>query len=308
MTSKPNGTPVPISPGSLRTSDYSIADLRHIPRRHYGRWVASVCLLIAFGYLVHAFATGDIEWKVVAQFFTAKAIMEGLVNTVIMTVLAMLLGVALGVIFSIMYMSPNPVLKYIAAFYIWFFRGTPVLLQLLIWFNLALVFPTIGIPGVFECRTVVLITPFIATLLGLGINQGAYTAEVVRGGILSVDAGQTEAAKSIGMTRLTTLRRIILPQAMRVIIPPIGNEVISMVKLTSMASVIQYAEILRNAQSIYYANARVIELLIVAAIWYLLVVTVLSIGQFFLERHFARGVAGEARERGKPVEVAEGEL
>lgn len=308
MTSKPNGTSVPISPGSLQTSDYSIADLRHIPRRHYGRWVASVFLLIAFGYLVHAFATGDIEWKVVAQFFTAKAIMEGLVNTVIMTVLAMALGVALGVIFSIMYMSPNPVLKYIAAFYIWFFRGTPVLLQLLIWFNLALVFPTIGIPGVFECRTVVLITPFIATLLGLGINQGAYTAEVVRGGILSVDAGQTEAAKSIGMTRLTTLRRIILPQAMRVIIPPIGNEVISMVKLTSMASVIQYAEILRNAQSIYYANARVIELLIVAAIWYLIVVTVLSIGQFFLERHFAKGVAGEARERAKPVEVAEGEL
>jgi polar amino acid transport system permease protein len=129
----------------------------------------------------------------------------------------------------------------------------------------------------------------MATLLGLGMNQGAYTAEVVRGGILSVDTGQTEAAKAVGMTRLTTLRRIVLPQAMRVIIPPVGNEVISMVKLTSVASVIQYAEILRNAQTIYYANARVIELLIVAAGWYLLVVTLLQIGQYFLERHFSKG-------------------
>ena len=125
-------------------------------------------------------------------------------------------------------------------------------------------------------------------MLGLGINQGAYTAEVVRGGILSVDVGQTEAARSIGMTGLTTLRRIVLPQAMRVIIPPVGNEVISMVKLTSVASVIQYSEILRNAQTIYYANARVMELLIVAAIWYLAVVTVLSVGQHFLEQHFSK--------------------
>jgi polar amino acid transport system permease protein len=227
--------------------------------------------------------------------------MEGLVNTVIMTILAMTLGIILGVVFAIMFMSPNPVLKSVAVFYIWFFRGTPLLLQLLLWFNLALVFPMIGIPGVFEYRTVAVITPFMATLLGLGINQGAYTAEVVRSGILSVDIGQTEAAKAIGMTRLTTLRRIVLPQAMRVIIPPVGNEVISMVKLTSMASVIQYAEILRNAQSIYYANARVIELLIVAALWYLIVVTVLSVGQYFLEKHFARGVGG-AKERSRPVE------
>jgi polar amino acid transport system permease protein len=153
------------------------------------------------------------------------------------------------------------------------------------------VFPTLGIPGLFEARTVTVITPFMATLLGLGINQGAYTAEVVRGGILSVDIGQTEAAKAIGMGRLTTLRRIVLPQAMRVIIPPIGNEVISMVKLTSVASVIQFSEILRNAQAIYYANARVIELLIVAAGWYLIVVTLLSIGQYFLELHFAKGAA-----------------
>jgi polar amino acid transport system permease protein len=293
-------SPTPVDPNFQR-AEFSIAHLRHVPRRFFGRWVTAALILAAFGFIAHAFATGQIEWEVVAKFFTAKAIMEGLVNTIIMTVLAMILGITLGVVFAILFMSPNPVLKSVAWFYIWFFRGTPLLLQLLLWFNLALVFPVIGIPGIFEYRTVAVITPFMATLLGLGINQGAYTAEVVRGGILSVDVGQTEAAKAIGMTRLTTLRRIVLPQAMRVIIPPVGNEVISMVKLTSMASVIQYAEILRNAQSIYYANARVIELLIVAAAWYLIVVTVLSVGQYFLEKHFAKGVGG-AKGRTRPVE------
>jgi polar amino acid transport system permease protein len=272
------------------SSDYSIAHLKHVPRRYYRRWVSAALILAAFGFVAHAFATGQIEWSVVGHFFTARSILFGLVNTVIMTILAMILGIVLGVVFAVMFMSPNPVLRSVAWFYIWFFRGTPLMLQLLLWFNLALVFPIIAIPGLFEARTVTVITPFMATLLGLGINQGAYTAEVVRGGILSVDIGQTEAAKAIGMTRLTTLRRIVLPQAMRVIIPPVGNEVISMVKLTSIASVIQFSEILRNAQAIYYANARVIELLIVAAIWYLIVVTILSIGQSFLERHFSKGV------------------
>jgi polar amino acid transport system permease protein len=278
-----------VDPKAL-SSVYSLAHLRHVPRRYFRRWIAAAFILAAFGFVVHAFATGQIEWTVVGQFFTAQSILFGLANTVVMTILAMILGIVLGVVFAVMYMSPNPVLRSVAWFYIWFFRGTPLMLQLLLWFNLTLVFPTLGIPGLFEARTVTVITPFMATLLGLGINQGAYTAEVVRGGILSVDIGQTEAAKAIGMTRLTTLRRIILPQAMRVIIPPIGNEVISMVKLTSIASVIQFSEILRNAQAIYYANARVIELLIVAAIWYLVVVTILSIGQYFLERHFSKGV------------------
>ncbi len=269
--------------------DESVADLRVVPRRYFGRWLAAAVLLLIAAFIVQAFAKGQIEWKVVGQFMTAQAILAGLANTVVMTFCAMALGIVLGVTFAVMYMSPNPVLKGAAWFYIWFFRGTPLLLQLLLWFNLALVFPRLGIPGVLDMRTVDLITPFVATLLGLGINQGAYTAEVVRGGILSVDMGQVEAAKSIGMTRLTTLRRIVLPQAMRVIIPPVGNEFISMVKLTSIASVIQFSEVLRAAQTVYYANAKVIELLIVAAVWYLLVVTLLSIGQYFLERRFARG-------------------
>jgi polar amino acid transport system permease protein len=227
---------------------------------------------------------------------TAPVLLAGLVNTLVMTVCAMALGLALGVLAAVMTMSPNPVLVGVARFYVWFFRGTPLLLQLLLWFNLALVFPRLGIPGVMEWRTVDVITPFVATWLGLGMNQGAYTSEVVRSGILSVDRGQTEAAQAVGMTRLQAMFRIVLPQALRVIVPPVGNEVISMVKLTSVASVIQFSEILRNAQTIYYANARVIELLIVAAAWYLATVTVLSLGQAVLERRLARGVftAGRA--------------
>jgi polar amino acid transport system permease protein len=266
-----------------------IRSLTLVKPRHYGRWLTAAAILIILALIVKAFAEGQIAWHIVGRFVTVPAILYGLVNTIIMTFAAMALGITLGVLFAIMYMSPNPVLKSVAVFYIWFFRGTPLILQLLIWFNLALVFPRIGFPDLWSIRMVDVMTPWVATLLGLGINQGAYTAEVVRGGILSVDAGQTEAAQAIGMTRLTALRRIVLPQAMRVIIPPVGNEVVSMVKLTSIASVINFSEILRNAQTIYYANNYVIELLFVAAIWYLAVVTVLSIGQHFLERYFAKG-------------------
>jgi polar amino acid transport system permease protein len=270
--------------------DVSGLHIQH--RRHWGRWLAAAIILFLLALLVRAFAHGQIEWSYVGRFLTAPAILQGLTNTVVMSFLAMALGIVLGVLTAIMRMSPNPVLQSVAIFYAWLFRGTPVILQLLLWFNLALVFPTIGIPGIWSARTVDVMTPFVAALLGLGINQGAYTSEVIRGGLLSVDAGQHEAAKAIGMMRMMALRRIILPQAMRVVIPPLGNEFIGMIKLTSLASVIQYAEILHNAENIYYANSRVIELLIVAGIWYLAVVTILTPFQMLLEKRFARGFGG----------------
>jgi polar amino acid transport system permease protein len=265
-----------------------------VPDRHWRRWfaVGVICLLLAL--LVRAFALGQIEWIYVSRFLTAKAIMDGLFNTVVMAICAMALGIVLGVITAVMRMSANPVLQGVAMLYSWLFRGTPLILQLLLWFNLALIFPALGIPGLWSLRTVDVITPAIAALLGLGINQGAYTSEVIRGGMLSVDTGQYEAADAIGMTRLLALRRIVFPQAMRVILPPLGNEFISMVKATSLASVIQYSEILHNAQNIYYANSRVIELLMVAAFWYLAVITVLTPLQALLERRYARG-AGARR-------------
>jgi polar amino acid transport system permease protein len=268
-----------------------LSGVKIVRPRHWGRWTTASVLLVLVLLLVRAFAHGQIEWDYVLRFLTAWSIMNGLVNTVVMSVCAMALGIVLGVTVAVMRMSPNPVLGGVAAIYVWLFRGTPVILQLLLWFNLALVFPEMGIPGIWSVRTVDVMTPFFAALLGLGINQGAYTSEVVRAGILSVDQGQDEAAKSIGMRRLQALRRIILPQAMRVVIPPLGNEFIGMIKLTSLASVIQYAEVLHSAQNIYYANSRVIELLIVAGIWYLGLVSVLTPCQMLLERRFARGIA-----------------
>ncbi|MCJ8140850.1 amino acid ABC transporter permease [Falsirhodobacter halotolerans] len=274
------------------------ADTRGMPiarRFYWGRWLAAALIVVMLAFLVRAFAQGQIDWSVVGQFFTAPAILRGIVNTVVMAVLAMTLGIILGVIVAIMRLSSNPVLVGVAAGYAWLFRGTPLILQLLLWFNIALVFPTIGIPGLWEGRAVDVMTPFTAALLGLSLNQGAYTSEVIRAGIISVDEGQHDAASAIGMSKLRTLRRIVLPQAMKVVLPPLGNEFISMVKMTSLASVIQYPEVLHSAENVYYANSRVIELLFVAGIWYLIVVSILTPMQMLLERRFSRGTARRTR-------------
>ena len=267
-----------------------LAGLSLVKPRHWGRWATAAVLLVLLALVAHAFAVGQIEWDFVWRFLTVRSILNGVENTVVMSICAMALGIVLGVGVAVMRMSPNPVLRSVALAYVWLFRGMPVILQLLLWFNLALVFPMLGWPGIWQARTVDVMTPFFAALLGLGINQGAYTSEVVRAGILSVDVGQLEAALAIGMTRLRALRRIILPQAMKVVIPPLGNEFIGMIKLTSLASVIQFAEVLHSAQNIYYANSRVIELLIVAGLWYLAIVSLLTPLQMLLERRFARGV------------------
>lgn len=274
-------------------------DLSGLPvarRTHWGRWLAVLLIVVLLALLARAFAVGQIEWSYVGRFITVPVILTGIRNTLVMAVLAMALGILLGVVVAIMRLSPNPVLATVAVFYTWLFRGTPLILQLLLWFNLALVFPVLGIPGLWSGRAVDVMTPFLAALLGLGINQGAYTSEVMRAGMLSVDSGQYEAASAIGMGRLKALRRIILPQAMRVVLPPLGNEFIGMVKATSLASVIQYPEVLHAAENIYYANSRVIELLIVAGVWYLLVVSILTPLQILLERRFSRGtVPGTTR-------------
>ena len=272
-----------------------LSSLKVAREPHWGRWLTAIVILAIVAAIGRAFAQGQIEWSYVGRFLTAPVIVQGIVNTMVMAVLAMALGILLGIVVAIMRLSPNPVLKSVASGYTWLFRGTPLILQLLLWFNLALVFPTIGIPGVWTARAVDLMTPFLAALLGLGINQGAYTSEVMRAGLLSVDIGQYEAAQAIGMGRLQALRRIVLPQAMRVALPPLGNEFIGLVKATSLASVIQYPEVLHNAENIYYANSRVIELLIVAGLWYLLVVSILTPLQMLLERRFARGIARGGR-------------
>ncbi|UVJ40058.1 amino acid ABC transporter permease [Arthrobacter sp. CJ23] len=264
-------------------------ELRIVPRRHVGRWAGAAAVVLLLVWLGVSFAQAQIDWPTVQEYLNAPALIMGIGLAIVLTVVAMLIGLVLGVVTAVMRLSKNPVVSGVAWLYVWVFRGTPVYLQLLMWFNLALIFPVVGIPGVFQGRMVDLLTPFIAASIGLGLNQGAYTSEVVRSGILSVDEGQTEAAQAVGMTRLQTMRRIVLPQAMRVIIPPVGNEVIGMLKTTSLASAIGVTEILAEAQHIYFVNNRIMELLIVCAVWYLAAVSILSIGQFYLERHFAKG-------------------
>jgi polar amino acid transport system permease protein len=259
-----------------------------VPVRHYGRWASAVAVLAAVVAIVYAFSQAAIDYGTTGEFFTADNIVTGAKNTLVISVLAQLIGIALGVVFAVMRLSHNPVTGAVSWFYIWFFRGTPVLVQLLIWYNLALVFPTmLGHP------TSSVMTPFIAALLGLGINEGAYMAEIVRAGIASVDEGQTEASHALGMTSGQTLRRVVLPQAMRVIIPPTGNEFINMLKTSSLAYTIQYSELLLSAVSVYTRNLQVVELLFTVSLWYLVLTSVFSIGQYYLERRFARGAAHE---------------
>jgi polar amino acid transport system permease protein len=278
--------------------------IKAIPVRHPGRWVAAVVVAVGLGGLGWSMATSSTyRWSVVGDFLTDHRILEGLVTTLELTAVAMVAGVVLGTVLAVTRLSPNPLLSTASWLYIWFFRGTPVLVQLIFWYYFSALYPSIviGIPGgpaFFHFSANTVITPFVAALLGLGLNEAAYMAEIVRAGILSVDAGQNEAAQALGMSRMQTMRRIVLPQAMRVIIPPTGNETISMLKTTSLVSVIAYTELLYSAQLIYSGVSstgalQVIPLLIVASIWYLVVTSVLTAGQYYLERYFGRGAARE---------------
>lgn len=290
----------------MTTSDGSASaipsdEIRAIPARHPWRWVAGLVICFLAVAVVGSVAQNDrFQWGVIWQYFTSRQVLDGLVVTLELTVASMAIGIALGVLLAVMRLSPNPLVSGASWLYIWFFRGTPVLVQILFWFNVAALYPSfsIGIPFGPQFTSVdltALITPFVAGMLALGLNEGAYMAEIVRAGMISVDEGQTEAAQSLGMNRLLTMRRVVLPQAMRVIIPPTGNETISMLKTTSLVSAIAVTDLLYSAQIIYARTYQTIPLLLVASIWYLIVTTVLSIGQYYLERHFGRGVSRQER-------------
>nr|WP_308405787.1 amino acid ABC transporter permease [Streptomyces tardus] len=260
-----------------------------IPVRHYGRWVSAAVVLGLLAALLYAFAGAKINWDVVGEYLTDGTVMRGAWETLKLTVLAMVIGVVLGMVLAVMRLSKNPVLSAVAWGYIWFFRGTPVLVQLFLWFNLALVFTYLDLGPFYKDEMNDVITPFVAALLGLALNEAAYMAEIGRAGIQSVDQGQTEAAQALGMSSAKTTRRIVLPQAMRVIIPPTGNEFINMLKTSSLAYVIGFNELFKASVDIGARNLAIVEMLMVVTIWYLVLTTVFSIGQFYLERHFARG-------------------
>ena len=270
--------------------------IKAVPVRHPGRWIAIVVLAVLGAMLVNTILTNDgFRWDVVGKYLFSGPVLNGLRNTLVLTVLSMLIGIVGGIALAIMRLSPNPVLSYVAGFYIWLFRGTPLIAQLLFWNFLAALYPRLSLgipfgPEFVSFDTNQLINQFTACLLGLGLNEAAYMAEIVRGGLQSVDHGQSEAAGALGMSRGQTLRRIVLPQAMRVIVPPTGNETISMLKTTSLVVVIGYFELMTSVQRIYSVNFQTIPLLIVAALWYLALTSVLSVGQGFVERRYGRGV------------------
>jgi polar amino acid transport system permease protein len=270
-------------------------DIEAVPVRHPWRWVAAVVVLLIAASIVRSIIVNpNFGWHLVGQYLFDQRVLNGVVKTLELTVLSMLIGVVLGVLLAIMRQSPNPIVSGASWLYIWFFRGTPLLLQIYFWFNITALFRTIDLgvpfgPAIIHANGNTLITGFVAALLGLGLNEGAYMAEIVRGGFLAVNEGQTEAAQSLGLSRLQTMRHVVLPQAMRVILPPTGNEAISMLKNTSLVSVIALFELLYTVEQIYSVNYKPIPLLIVAAIWYLAMTSVAYVGQYFIERRFGRG-------------------
>ena len=276
-------------------------EIKAIPVRRPGRWLAAGIVVFLAVALVNSVATNPrFQWGIIGHYFLSSRVLHGLVATLELTMISMAIGIALGIVLAVMRLSPNPLVSGASWIYIWLFRGTPVLVQLLFWSYISALYPrfSVGVPfgpQFFHFSANSVITPFAAAILGLGLNEGAYMAEIVRAGIISVEEGQTEAAQALGMTRLLTMRRIVLPQAMRVIIPPTGNETISMLKTTSLVSVIATTELLYSVQQIYDVTYQTIPLLLVASIWYLIVTTVLSIGQVYVERHFGRGVSRSSR-------------
>lgn len=287
--------------GGMRPADgpppaaVPVLPIEAVPARYPGRWVSAALCLVVVAFIVRAFAESPhIEWSAVAGYLTAQSVMNGLWLTIVLTIAAQAIGIVGGVLLATMSISPNPVLKAVSGIYIWLFRGTPALIQIIFWFNIGLVFPhiSLGIPGTdigFSVETNTVVTPLMAAIIALGLNEAAYMSEIVRSGIISIDRGQSEAASSIGLTHTQAMRYVILPQAIRTIIPPTGNEFIGMLKNTSLVSVISAQELLTSVQQIYAMNFLTIELLIVASIWYLVMTTVATIAQGYLERFFDRG-------------------
>lgn len=263
--------------------------IKAIPVRHYGRYLSALIAIAVLVAIIYAFGQGKINWHAVPDYFFDRRIIKGVGQTLLLTVLSMAIGILGGILLAVMRLSKNPVTSSIAWFYIWFFRGTPVLVQLFVWFNLGLVFEYINLGPIYKDYWSSFMTPFLTALLGLGLNEAAYMAEICRAGLLSVDEGQTEASHALGMSHGKTLRRIIIPQAMRVIVPPTGNEVINMLKTTSLVSAVQYYELLRYAQDIGQTSGAPVEMLFLAAAWYLIMTSVLSVGQYYVERYYARG-------------------
>ena len=294
----PQQSAVPDSKPDRRHSPSIAADdsIPVVPLKHHVRTaIAIVLILIAISAAWDIAVNQRYHWDVVISYLFNPQILTGVGLTIVLTVISMTAGIALGTLLAVMRLSANPIVSTISRGYIWFFRGTPLLVQLIFWYNIAALYPVISVglpfggPSWVIGSANVLITPLGAALLGLSLNEAAYMAEIIRGGIGSVDKGQHEAARALGMNGGQLMRRVILPQAMRVVLPPTGNQVISMLKGTSLVSVLAISDLLYSAQIIYSSNYQTIPLLIVASFWYLLLTTILTFFQNKLERRYGRG-------------------
>lgn len=285
--------------------DNAIAKAR--PVAHPGRWVSAVVVGILAAMIIHGLIYNpNYQWDIVIQWLFSKTVVTAVKYTLILTVLSMALGTAIAVLMAVMRQSPNPVLRSVSWFYIWFFRGTPVYTQLIFWSLLPILYPTFSLgipfgPEFVSFDTDRVLSLFWMAVLGLSFNEGAYLAEIFRAGLNSVDKGQEEAAVALGMSHGKIMRRIILPQAMRVIIPPLGNETISMLKTTSLVAAIPY-----TAELTYVAKQKgselfaAVPLLICAAIWYLLITSILMLIQRHLEAYYGKSVTtGNAKKTNK---------
>jgi polar amino acid transport system permease protein len=301
-----------------------------VPVRHPGRWVAIGVIAVLAAMFAHMLATnGAFQWRFMVDNMFRPPVLEGVRTSLILTVLAMVIGVTLGVVIAIMRLSPNPVLSGAAWVYTWFFRAVPRVVLLVLFGNLGILYARyeFGLPfdrqlgnlfGIdldgrlfgLDARTVV--TGFVAGLLGLALSEAAYMAEIVRAGIKAVDPGQQEAAHALGMARGTTLRRIILPQAMRVIVPPTGNETIAMLKDTALVAFVPVTnELFFQLQAIGSRTFRPFPMLVAACLWYLAMTSVLMVGQYFIEQYFSRGFGPatggrRARVRARPAPTTGG--
>ncbi|MGW7042977.1 amino acid ABC transporter permease [Streptomyces avermitilis] len=261
------------------------APVRIVAQRRLGQWTAAAVVLVLLGLAVNSVVRNEaFQWDVVADYFTSASVLRGLWLTLWLTAVVMVSGFALGTLLAAGRLSANPVLRSVSWGYVWLFRSMPILVQLLLWFNIGALYPQI-----LGVKTVNLLGPVTVAIVGLTLHEAAYAAEVVRGGILSVDRGQIEAAQALGLSRWRRWWRIVLPQAMRSIVPPAGNMLIGTLKGTSIVSVIAVQDLLYSVQLVYHRTYQVIPLLMVATVWYVVVTSVLGVGQYYVEKHYARG-------------------
>jgi polar amino acid transport system permease protein len=281
-----------------RDDDAQLLSARLVTTRHPGRWVSAVVVLVLLAMLVHTIVTNPrFQWGLVGDYFFHRSVLDGLVLTLWLTAAVMICGFLLGIGLAAMRLSSNYILRTLSFGYVWLVRSVPPLVQLLFWYEIASLYPqlSLGIPFGHEfvtVRTAHLFTGILAAFVGLTVDMAAFSAEIVRGGILSVERGQSEAAEALGLSRGRIFRRIVLPQAMPAIIPASGNLLIGLLKATSIVSVIAVQDLLYSVQLIYQQNFLVMPLLMVATLWYIILTTVLSTGQYFIERYYARGKRG----------------